>query len=255
MKIESINIIGAGKVGQQLIQALHHKIEIRSVFSRSSEKARNIESRTGIRVVTDLGELEYADLTIVCVKDDVLDTVFASLPKNLAVVHMSGSAEVKTQSEFERYGVLYPLQTFSNERSVDFANCHFLLEANQPEFLKALECFCHTYLSTQTTLADSSMRNVIHLAAVFANNFANHMMAIAERLLAEKQIDFGIMQPLLTESLNKAFELGPGRSQTGPAVRNDDKIIAKHLEMLQDERLKELYQKITRSIQDYKSKS
>ena len=95
----------------------------------------------------------------------------------------------------------------------------------------------------------SGQRRYLHLAAVFACNFANHMYALSSHILEKQGIPFEVMLPLIDETAGKVHELSPTQAQTGPAVRYDENVISKHLEMLADEEsLQELYEKISKSI-------
>jgi hypothetical protein len=93
---------------------------------------------------------------------------------------------------------------------------------------------------------------MLHLAAVFACNFTNHMMTLGKEISEYAGYTFEEMKPLIQETFIKAFETGPENSQTGPAVRNDKNTVRKHLELLSFDRdLQRIYREISKSIYKY----
>lgn len=147
-----------------------------------------------------------------------------------------------------RYGVLYPMQTFSKQRDVDFSALPFFIEASSPAELNLLRAVASA-LSSKVYEATSDQRRHLHLAAVFACNFVNHMYALSAQILEKHGIPFDVMLPLTDETARKIHELSPMQAQTGPAVRYDINVIDKHMEMLAEEKtLHELYKSISESI-------
>ena len=140
------------------------------------------------------------------------------------------------------------MQTFSKQREVDFNTVPFFIEASAPAEVELLRMVA-VRLSPKVYEVTSGQRRYLHLAAVFACNFANHMYALSSHILEKQGIPFEVMLPLMDETAGKVHELSPTQAQTGPAVRYDENVISKHLEMLADEEsLQELYEKISKSI-------
>jgi predicted short-subunit dehydrogenase-like oxidoreductase (DUF2520 family) len=165
------------------------------------------------------------------------------------LVHTAGSMPMDVwKGHAYRYGVLYPMQTFSKERKVDFASVSFFVEANGEADLALLKTMAGA-LSPKVYEATSAQRTSLHMAAVFACNFANHMYTLSARLLEKNGLPFDAMLPLIDETARKVHELHPKAAQTGPAVRGDENVMGKHLEMLADEpEIREIYRKISDSI-------
>ena len=151
----------------------------------------------------------------------------------------------------ERYGVFYPMQTFSKQRAVDFREVPFFIEAKRPEDVELLKAVAGT-LSEKVYEADSEQRRSLHLVAVFTCNFTNHMYALAAELLEKYHLPFDVMLPLIDETARKVHELPPCDAQTGPAVRYDENVINKHLSMLEGTpALQEIYKLMSKSIHEH----
>ena len=151
----------------------------------------------------------------------------------------------------ERYGVFYPMQTFSKQREVNFQEVPFFVEAKRPEDVEFLKAVAAT-LSEKVYEASSEQRKSLHLAAVFICNFTNHMYALAADLLEKYNLPFDVMLPLIDETARKVHELAPRDAQTGPAVRYDENVMNNHLAMLVDSpALQEIYKLMSKSIHEH----
>ena len=195
-----------------------------------------------------------ADLYIVSVKDAVLQSLLSSVVKGreeALFVHTAGSMPMSVWEGIAiRYGVLYPMQTFSKQRPVDFGTVSFFVEANEPDDLETLKQMASS-LGAKVYEASSEQRMSLHVAAVFACNFANHMYALSAKLLDKYGMPFEAMLPLIEETADKVHLLSPREAQTGPAIRRDGNVMDKHLDLLADEPiLQDLYKKISKSIQE-----
>lgn len=252
-----IALIGAGNVATHLGQALKEKGHtICQVYSRTELSAGTLAARLGCAFTTSLEEVtEEAELYIVSVKDAVMEEMIPVLvtrnPQAL-FVHTAGSMPQNVwQGYAERYGVVYPMQTFSKQRPVDFAEVSFFVEAGKADDLCLLKELAGN-LSPKVYEATSEQRRYLHIAAVFASNFANHMYAVCEHLLAQHGLPFEAMLPLIDETARKVHHLKPVQAQTGPACRNDLNVMAHHLEMLASEPVvAAMYELISKNIHDY----
>ena len=252
--IKNVTLVGAGNLATQLGKSLkENEIEIVQVYSRTETSAKALAEQLGCPFTIDLKELKQADLVIVSVKDDALESVFKQIDKSSRVVHTAGSVPMEILADyFKNHGVFYPLQTFSKQREVDFLNIPICLEASSVEFLQELKQLA-SRLSQNVSLVNSEKRESLHLAAVFTCNFVNHFYDIGDGLLGEKGLDFSLLKPLIQETAQKVMSLKPIDAQTGPAVRYDETIIDKHLELLSYKpELRKIYSFISRSI--YNSK-
>ena len=246
--IKSVNIIGAGNVAFHLAKNLNKEIQIVNVYSRTFENALSLANEFGGNAIQDLSKIISADLTIISVVDDAIMDVISQLPSDLNVVHTSGSRGVEVLSKFSESGVFYPLQTFSKSKSVNISDVPFLLEASTSDFYASLEAFCNSNFSNNVQFADSEKRGVIHLSAVLTSNFLNHLIAESKELLESSNVDYKVLQPLLQETVRKAFENDPVLAQTGPAKRKDAGVLKKHEDMLSNEKLKKVYQLLSQLI-------
>ena len=249
-----IVLIGAGNVATHLGKAFLKKgINIVQIYSRTESSAIELAEALSVPYTTSLENIVCdADLYIVALKDVVLHELIPLIVKgreNAFFVHVSGSLPMNIWEGYAKnYGVLYPMQTFSKQREVDFREVSFFVEANHQIGIEALKDLAGK-LSPKVYELTSEQRKYLHIAAVFACNFTNHMYALCDRLLKAQGVPFEVMLPLIDETARKVHELKPQDAQTGPAIRNDKNIIESHLNMLDDEPgLKEIYEMISNSI-------
>ncbi len=237
--MSKIAIIGNGNVGFHLAKALskHHNI---SVFSRNP-KEKHINEFSSLQP-------EGSDFIFLTVPDDHVKQVSDSIESSEAIlIHTSGSRPLTDLEKHEKRGVLYPLQTFSKHKNIDFENIQLFVEGTE-ETEKIISELAKS-ISERVRILNSIDRSKLHLAAVFACNFSNHMFHIAEDILQEINLSFKDIRSLVEETLEKAMEINPSNAQTGPAIRNDVSTLAKHEGLIEDDAIKDLYQLISRSIQ------
>ena len=256
--MKKIVLIGAGNVATHLGSALQKAgYEVTQVYSRTQESASRLAGQLSADYTVRIEEiLRDADLYVVALKDSALQELASRLVEGreqALFVHTAGSMPMELwKGLVKRYGVLYPMQTFSKQRKVDFSTLPFFIEASAPAELQLLYELA-TRLSPHVYEATSEQRKYLHLAAVFACNFTNHMYALSARILERQGIPFEVMLPLTDETARKVHQLPPVQAQTGPAVRYDENVIDKHLDLLSGEPdLRELYEKISKSIHNLK---
>ena len=250
----SIVFIGAGNLATNLAKALYYKgFRIAQIYSRTIESAQALAQAVEAEYTTDLSAIiDNARLYIVSLKDaafvELLPQIVLGKEKGLWV-HTAGSIPMDVwEGRIKRYGVFYPMQTFSKQREVDFSNIPVFVESNSIEDTQLLKDIA-AVLSERVYEATSEQRKSLHLAAVFTCNFTNHMYALAAELLKKYQLPFEVMLPLIDETARKVHELEPHLAQTGPAIRYDENVINNHLQMLAGEpEMQELYRLISESI-------
>ncbi|WP_289054032.1 Rossmann-like and DUF2520 domain-containing protein [Carboxylicivirga marina] len=246
-----IVLLGSGNVATHLAKELFKaKHCIVQVYSRRLDNAELVAKELEAKAVCQLDELDAdADLYIVSVKDDALSEVINNMPLvNGLVVHTAGSVGMNALSRFTNFGVFYPFQTFTKEAQLDFSNIPVLVESNSDATTNLLINLGRT-LSKVVLKADSEQRGKLHIAAVFACNFVNHMYCLADELLKSNQLPFDLLHPLIMETAIKVQKASPTTTQTGPASRKDKKIIDKHQQLLHDkDELSEIYSLLTDSI-------
>ncbi len=252
-----IVLVGAGNVATHLGLALQKNgYSVVQVYSRTEDSASVLAGLLGASYTVFLEELcPDADLYIVSVKDAVMQSLLPNIVKGreeALFVHTAGSMPMNVwEGIAPRYGVLYPMQTFSKLRELDFSTVSFFVEANRKEDLEVLKALASS-LGSIVYEADSEQRMSLHVAAVFACNFSNQMYALCAKLLEKYGMPFEAMLPLIDETARKVHQLAPKDAQTGPAVRRDENVMGKHLDLLADEPvLHELYKKISESIMSF----
>lgn len=245
-----ISLIGYGNVAQHLIYAFQQNsdVSIQQVFSRNAEKLRSTESM--LNFISDWEDFIPADVFIIAVSDDFIGEVSQNFPlKNQLVVHTSGSVALEQISNDNRRGVFYPLQTFTKGKKVDFKNIPVCIETEFSADLEILKRIAKS-ISDKTHIINSEQRKALHVAAVFVNNFTNHLYQIGSEICIENQIPFAILESLIAETAAKIQTLSPLDAQTGPAKREDQSTIDLHLDFLQSDLIKQnIYKTLTQSIQ------
>ena len=247
-----IVIIGAGNLATHLSMALKVRgFQIIQVYSRTESSALQLANNLDCSYTTSPKKITpNADIYIVAIKDSAYNEVLSQIEiGNKLLVHCAGSLPLKAINNYsENTGVIYPLQTFSRYREMNFNEIPVFVEANSAENEKTLLEIAHR-LSNTVSVLDSSKRINLHIAAVFACNFVNHMYAIANDILELAEIPFDVLKPLILETAQKVQVMKPSEAQTGPAVRFDENIIVRHLQELEDiKNFAELYNSISKSI-------
>ena len=227
----SVLIIGNGNVATHLEKAFlsANTIAVTKISSRKLESIPN------------------AMVTILAVSDDAIATISSNI-KNSLVVHTSGSFSMEALKNSTHKGVFYMLQTFSKEKEIDFSAVPFCLEAENDEDYLLLERVART-IGVKIYAVNSKQRKALHVAAVFVNNFTNHLYAIGNDICEKNQVPFEILHPLIQETSEKIKILSPKKAQTGPAIRNDERTIKNHLEGLPKDQRK-IYKLITQAIKN-----
>ena len=245
-----IVIIGSGNLATQLSLALKEAgKDIIQVYSRTEEHARALAEKIGCGFTTSVDDVNRkADLYIVSIKDDAIRAMAAKLGGVGTVIHTAGSIPMNVfHGHADHSGVLYPMQTFSKNRKVDFREIPCFIEASDAETLAVIRQLAER-ISDHVVDCDSERRKKMHLAAVLACNLTNHCYRLAERVVEAEQIDFHLFQPLIMETARKVAEMSPRDAQTGPMVRNDQEVMSMQMQMLPDRRTRDLYQLMAESI-------
>ena len=250
-----ITLIGSGNVGTHLGKRLHQRgYKINQVFSRKLENATLLAQAIESKGINDLTKIDqHADLYIISVHDDAIEKVARVLSRNgikeKLIVHTSGAASSEVLAPyFSKFGIFYPLQTFSKNRKVRFSNIPICIYAKRTEDVFLLKKLGRRISQKVVALSDEE-RAKVHVAAVMVNNFTNHLFHLSHSILAKEKIDFDILKPLIQETVLKIQNHTPFEMQTGPARREDEETIKKHLAYL--EKFPEylpIYQLLSKSI-------
>lgn len=223
---------------------------IGQVYSRTEEHAESLAKKLNCRWTVKLSDIHTdANLYIFALRDTVIPEVIAQVAPNDGLwVHTAGSLHINVFDGYNaRYGVFYPLQTFTRNRRVRLEGTPIFIEAKEADDLKMLRKVAIA-LSGNAQEADSNKRKYIHLAAVFACNFSNHMYHIAAKILAEQGISHEVFLPLIAETADKLHELSPADAQTGPALRFDQAVMKQQLELINDPAAQTIYKLISQNI-------
>lgn len=246
-------IIGSGNLAEALARALKKSpLELVQVFGRNRNRVEEVARIGGCTGETDPERLAVAEVYLLAVSDRAIREVAEALPipAEAVVAHTSGATPLEALPErFPRRAVFYPLQTYTRGREVDFSVIPIFLECEDTATADALREYALS-LSPKVSFLSSARRREVHLAAVFVNNFSNHMYTLGERLVARSGLDFEVLKPLLLETAMKALAAGSPRDvQTGPAVRGDANTLERHAGMLAfDESLQQIYTLISNHI-------
>lgn len=251
--MQSVCIIGAGNVATQLGYALKTKgYSIIQVYSRTLEHAILLAHQLGTTFTDDVNDIvSNADIYLFSLKDDSLSNVITAIEPNSALwLHTAGSMPIEVfEGKVTRYGVLYPLQTFKKEILVDWQNIPILIEGNTKQTFEDIEHIASS-ISSNVYPADSEVRKHIHLGAVFVCNFVNYMYTLGADFMQKTNLPFDILLPLIDETSRKVHFSAPSQVQTGPAIRYDLNVIDMQLQMINDERVKQIYLLLTNAIHD-----
>ena len=251
----NISFAGAGRVAGALCREMYFaSCNIELIVSESPKNGRSLADLCSASWSSELVFPNSSDVIIVSVPDHRLKGVLDKLncqPETL-VAHTAGSIGFDVFPEqLKRKGIFYPLQTFSKGRKVNFQGLPFLLESSDEQSSAILENLAES-IGGKVYYVDNERRRILHLAAVFACNFTNHMLTVGKEVASNAGFTFEVLEPLIMETVSKAMDLGPENSQTGPAVRHDQNTIEKHLELLSfSPELQRIYSEMTQSIINY----
>lgn len=258
MSKPAIVSVGAGNLATQLIREFHSNgYPILSVYSRTIAAAKELAGKVNSIYTNKLADLSpNAGIYIISLPDDAIPLAIDALANSKSiVVHTAGSIGIEIfKGKFSRYGVIYPLQTFSKSRTLSFADIPFLLEASDNHSMSVIKGMV-SEISGNITEMSSEKRKWLHTAAVFACNFTNHMFTCAFDILNDKDLDFALLHPIIKETFEKAFQGNPMQVQTGPASRGDVKVMNEHQRMLNDNpELQKMYNFVSKAILTYHNK-
>lgn len=255
-----IVLIGAGNLATHLGKALHAAgHDMIQVFSRTMQSAETLASLLDAEPLTDMAQVrDDADVYIFSVKDSALEQLVSQLcgGEKKVFLHTAGSMPMSVfRGKALHYGVLYPMQTFSKQREVDFSIIPCFIEANDEFALKQIEGLAGQ-ISHRVYQLSSEDRKYLHLSAVFACNFANHCYAASQELLQQHGIPFDVMLPLIDETAAKVHGMTPKEAQTGPAVRYDENVIGKQIQLLENQPyFQKIYDCMSKSIHELESEN
>lgn len=248
-----ISIIGTGNVAYHMVRAIsglaNHKLI--SVCGTSIENVKSISIKT--KAVLHPSKILKSDLILICVPDDKIGKVAKEVsrwPKhsNTIIAHTSGSVSSKVLKSNLKYGVFYPLQTFTKGQRLSYKSIPFCITGSDEKVIRKLMKLANE-ISDEVQMVTDKQRKEVHLSAVLINNLVNHIIYLSQKRLTDHNIDPNLLLPLIKETVNKLSKIEAFDAQTGPARRGDQKIIEQHIKSLSDDHnLKEIYSVVTKSI-------
>ena len=247
--------IGAGNLATHLSTALvKNGFTISQVYSKTEQSAKTLAEKVHCSYTTAVNDIDTtADIFVVALKDDIFNEVLSKIDfQNKLLIHCAGSLPLSIFEEYSsNIGVLYPLQTFSKDRDVNFSIIPVFIEANSEPNEEMILSIARK-ISTNVSILNSEKRQILHVSAVFACNFVNYMYTVAADLLESNEIPFEVIRPLIMETAEKVKTVEPRKAQTGPAVRFDKKIMTKHQELLNNNKVyQELYMSLSKGIFEF----
>ncbi len=247
-----ITLIGSGNVATHLAVAFKNAGHtIVQVYSRDMQNASLLAYHVKAEAINNFSDINpETDLFIIAVKDDAIGDIAPKLVRyNKLIVHTSGATSLDVLTQYSaNSGVFYPLQTFSKTKEVNFRTVPLCIEGADEQITIQLEELART-ISNNVYRVNSDQRKTLHLAAVFACNFPNYLYYAAGKLLQQHDLDFNLLRPLILETAEKVQEHLPAEVQTGPAIRNDEKTMMAHQQLLQDNpELERLYTELSQLI-------
>ncbi|WP_101689000.1 Rossmann-like and DUF2520 domain-containing protein [Dysgonomonas massiliensis] len=250
-----IVFIGAGNVATHLASAMDSTgFEIIQIFSQTIESAKALSEKLSKKPIytNQIDQIDNrADLYIFSIKDSALQQVVSQIKPNSGIwIHTAGSMSIDLFRGYaNRFGVIYPLQTFSKNKQVDWTNIPIFLEASDIDTLDVLKSVAGQ-LSKSVYELSSDKRKYVHLTGVFACNFTNYMYSASADILQQAGLPFEVALPLIDETCAKVHTLSPKEAQTGPAIRFDENVMNRHIDLIEDAKLKEIYRLISEKIHE-----
>jgi len=251
----NISFAGAGRVAGALCEAMYNAgLRICKIVSLTEKNGKDLAARCEAKWSSDLVFSEETDIIIVSVPDKHLEDVLREIRcrSDAVIAHTAGSYGLEVfPSSIRNSGVLYPLQTFSMGRKVVFKKLPFIIESSGEWSLNILKSLAEK-IEGRVYITDAEHRKLLHLSAVFVCNFTNHMLHAGKVITKRAGFPFEVLEPLIHETILKAEENGPEKSQTGPAARHDLSTVRKHLELLSfSPRLQNVYREVSESIMSF----
>ena len=250
--IRTILLVGTGNAAWHLgINFLNAGVQIAGVAARDTDKAVALAMRLGGAPVFGLSEqLPHVDATILLVRDDAVEEVATLIAEpGRLLVHCSGSikADAIKRSEHE-YAVAWPLQTLQKDHPRPLTNTVVAVTGSSPE-TEARVAALFSKISERVHIMSEHQRSVMHMCAVWINNYTNHMLHIGHTLLTENDLSFSMFFPIIEEHVKLLHEQTPYNLQTGPAKRGDMGTLSRHMALLHDHPdWQELYDRLSKSI-------
>src|SRR5688572_13231894 len=181
-----IVILGAGNVGAHIARRLHTRgYRIRQIGVRDKKKAVALARDLKSEIITSIKNIyNNADFYLFAIPDQSLSSLVRKMPEVKGIAaHFSGTLPSAILKGIGNgHGVIYPVQTFRQPLPPDFKTVPWCITASSPAVKKKLKDLVSNF-SGPVFYLDDEQRKYLHLAAVFANNFTNHLASITSDIL------------------------------------------------------------------------
>lgn len=245
-----VSIIGSGNVATHLAMALRDSGHtVASAYSQTEPNCQRLCRAVGATAVNSIADLLPSDVCIIAASDNAIAHIATQIDDRHGIVaHTSGATGIEALGNLLHCGVLYPCQTFSREAELNFREVPMLIEASDSATEQTLTALARSITDAAVAYATSHQRATMHAAAVVTSNFGNHLMTLAADFLQRNGMELSFLQPLMKQTIEKAFAIGPREAQTGPARRHDTSAMDKHRELIDDPTLLSIYNQMNDSI-------
>ncbi len=247
--IQTVSFIGSGNVATHLAMALQQVCDIQQIWSRSLDHAKQLAIQVNAQAIDTSTSIIDVDLLLICVPDDAIQSIIDQLTGFKGIIaHTSGASGLDFLPE--RMACFYPLQSFRKYQDLDLATCPFFIMAKQNQDEERLVKLA-SKISKRVRIIAPEQKLKLHLAAVFINNYVNHLFGLTEEFLSSNELDLSYLDPIIKTTIERAKREHPFEIQTGPAIRNDQSTLQKHMEQLENYiEMKEVYEFLAKSIQN-----
>jgi predicted short-subunit dehydrogenase-like oxidoreductase (DUF2520 family) len=254
---QNISFIGSGNLAWHLAPALDNAgFVVKEVYSRNTRHAEALTGRlyqAEVKATLDFST-STSTIFVVATNDEGINEIAREiiLPEDAVLTHTSGSVPLSDLqfAATPNIGVFYPLQTFTKNKKVDFKQTPIFVESINEETEIVLTSLAKA-ISNQVRKITSEERKALHVSAVFASNFTNHMLTLSREIMQQHGLEYDWLKPLISETINKSLQLDPEAAQTGPAKRGDLEILEMHMAFLKEDPAKaEIYKIVSQHIID-----
>ncbi|MEO5995527.1 MAG: DUF2520 domain-containing protein [Chitinophagaceae bacterium] len=250
----NVVIIGTGNVATVLGRLFKKTgATIKQVFGRNRDNTAALASELNSLPCSEWSSIDKeADLYLVAIADTALYDLGQQLVlSNQLVVHTAGSVTKDVLKNISKnYGVLYPLQSLRKEMPL-LTEIPLLIDGNNEQTRQTIWEIALRLSSNISFMGDEG-RLKLHVAAIYMNNFTNHLYAVTEDFCKKEDVSFNLLLPLAMETVKRINLVSPSQVVTGPAARKDEITIKKHLHLLRAyPSIQKLYQQLTNSIREF----
>lgn len=240
-----VALIGTGNLAVHILKALESHDGVTCVQWIGRKHSPSLQSSTPY--FSQFQKDIETNVCLIAVSDDYIKIVAQQFSDTkILVAHTAGAVDLSCLEPIKRRGVFYPLQSFLKNIPVNWEEIPICVTAENEADLKILESLAKC-LSNEIYVLTENQRLHMHTAAVFANNFCNHLLGISQSICKKANVPFSVLKPLVEETFNRTFKHSALKLQTGPAKRNNLKTQEKHLTLLSDKEVN-LYQSLSHSI-------